>query len=86
MALRPRAPTTNWGRAFESAFEAGLALAVGAVVGIYLDRRFETMPLFLFVFMVLGFVTAMRRLLSIRLPGGPGEKEGPGSGKRGGDA
>ncbi len=73
MALRkPRAPATAWGRAFEVAFEAALAMVLGVVVGVYLDRRFDTEPIFLFVFLALGFAVCFRRLLSIKPPAPPG--------------
>ncbi len=73
MALRkPRTPTTAWGRAFEVAFEAALAMVLGVVVGVYLDRLFDTEPIFLFVFLALGFAVCFRRLLSIKPPAPPG--------------
>ncbi len=72
MALRkPRAPATAWGRAIEVAFEAALAMVLGVVVGVYLDRRFDTEPVFLFVFLALGFAVCFRRLLSIKPPDPP---------------
>ncbi len=73
MALRkPRTPTTPRGRAFEVAFEAALAMLLGVVVGVYLDGRFDTEPVFLFVFLALGFAVCFRRLLSIKPPAPPG--------------
>ncbi len=81
MALRkPRTPATPWGRAFEVAFEAAMAMVLGVVVGVYLDRRFDTEPLFLFVFAALGFATCFRRLLSIKPPDPPGGEPPAGNG------
>jgi F0F1-type ATP synthase assembly protein I len=65
---RPRAPVTAWGRAFEVSFEAGLAVILGVVIGHYLDGKLGTEPIFLFVFLALGFGTGVRRLLAIRWP------------------
>ena len=84
MALRKPRPTTAWGRGFELAFEAALAMVLGVVVGVYLDRRFDTEPIFLFVFMALGFATSFRRLLSLKPPEPPGS-DPPGQDRRGGN-
>jgi F0F1-type ATP synthase assembly protein I len=51
------------------AFEAGLAVILGVLLGNWVDGRFGTSPLFLFVFLALGFATGVRRLLSIEWPG-----------------
>jgi ATP synthase protein I len=59
---------TGSGRAFELAFEAGLSVLFGVVVGYYLDRWLDTEPIFLLVFMALGFAASVRILLSIRTP------------------
>jgi F0F1-type ATP synthase assembly protein I len=78
MAIRkPRSPVTAWGQAFEVAFEVGLAVILGVLIGNYLDGRFETSPLFLFVFLALGFATGVRRLLGIRWPGVRDDKNKP---------
>ena len=82
MALKPRTPATAWGRAFEVAFEAAIAMVLGVVVGVYIDRRFDTEPVFLFVFLALGFATSLRLLLSIKPPGPPGSD--PNGGDRSG--
>jgi F0F1-type ATP synthase assembly protein I len=77
---RPRSPATAWGRAFEVAFEAGLAVILGVLIGNWIDQKLETSPLFLFVFLALGFATGLRRLLSIQSPKGSNrENEAPGS-------
>jgi F0F1-type ATP synthase assembly protein I len=60
---------TAWGRAFEISFEAGLAVVLGVVIGHWLDGKFGTEPIFLFVFLALGFGTGVRRLFAIRWPG-----------------
>ena len=87
MAIRkPRSPVTAWGRAFEVAFEAGLAVILGVVIGNYLDGRFETSPLFLFVFLALGFATGIRRLLAIEWPGvHDGQKKSEDSDRKSGE-
>ncbi len=73
MAVRkPRSPNT--GRAFEGALEAALAVPLGVVVGYYLDRWLGTEPILLFVFLVLGFATSVRKLLSIQWPSSNGEE------------
>ena len=63
---KPGSPNT--GRAFESAFEAALAVPLGVVVGYYLDRWLGTEPILLFVFLLLGFATSVRKLLAIQWP------------------
>ncbi len=68
MALRPRSSTSPLGRAFEGALEASLAVVVGVVLGYYCDRWLDTEPVFLFVFLILGFVAGFRRLLQIQWP------------------
>ncbi len=79
MALRPRAPTTPWARAFEGALEASLAGVVGVVLGYYCDRWLGTEPVFLFAFLILGFVAGFRRLLQIK-PGQADQDDGRGRG------
>lgn len=81
MALRPKSPTTSWGRAFEGALESAFAVVVGVVLGYYCDRWLGTEPVFLFVFLILGFVAGFSRLLQIQAPGqedrGNGGDRGP---------
>jgi F0F1-type ATP synthase assembly protein I len=62
------------------AFEAALAIVLGVALGVYLDRRFDTEPLFLFLFAALGFAVCFRRLLSIKPPDPPGGEPPPGNG------
>jgi F0F1-type ATP synthase assembly protein I len=76
MGLRRPRPATAWGRAFEVAFEAGLAVVLGVALGVWLDERYDTSPLFLFVFMVIGFGASVKRLLSIQPPKA-GEEDDP---------
>lgn len=63
--IRAYRPSGRTGRAFEKAFEAALAIGVGAVLGYYLDRWLETGPVFLFLFMLAGLVACVRTLLRI---------------------
>jgi ATP synthase protein I len=54
---------------------------VGVVLGYYCDRWLGTEPVFLFVFLILGFVAGFRRLLRIQVPRqenqGNGRDRGP---------
>ncbi len=68
MALKPPTPVTATGRAFEGAFEAGLSVAVGVVLGYYADRWLGTEPLLLFFFLIVGSIAGFRRLLRIGVP------------------
>ncbi len=68
MALRPAAPPKVSGRAFEGAFEAGLSVAVGVVLGYYADRWLGTEPFLLFFFLIIGSIAGFRRLLRIGVP------------------
>ncbi len=75
-ALRPPKPPTVTGRAFEGAFEAGLSVAVGVVLGYYADRWLGTEPFLLFFFLIVGSIAGFRRLLRIGVPpdtGSPGD-------------
>jgi F0F1-type ATP synthase assembly protein I len=80
MGLRRPRPATAWGRAFEVAFEAGLAVVLGVAIGVWLDDRYDTSPLFLFVFTAIGFGASVKRLLSLQPPKGEEEKPGPSGG------
>ena len=71
MGLRPRSPATAWGRAFEGAFEAGISVAIGVVLGYYADRWLGTEPVFLFFFLIVGSIAGFRRLLRIEAPSPP---------------
>lgn len=63
MALRPRAPASNVGRAFELGIEIGGCVVIGMAIGYYLDRWLDTKPYLLLVFLVLGFAAALRALI-----------------------
>ena len=52
---------------------SNLLQPLGVAVGYYLDRWLGTEPILLFVFLVLGFATGIRRLLSIQWPSSNGE-------------
>jgi ATP synthase protein I len=39
-----------------------LSIALGAFIGYYLDRRFATQPIFLYIFLGLGIAAAFRNL------------------------
>jgi ATP synthase protein I len=65
LALR-RGPTTRYtaaGRGAEIAWEFAVGLALGAVLGIWIDGKAGTSPLFLVVFLALGMTVGVRRLL-----------------------
>ena len=68
MALRAPTPRSAQGRAFEGAFEAGLSVAVGVVLGYYADRWLGTGPYLLFFFLIVGSIAGFRRLLRIGVP------------------
>ena len=65
MALRrgPGLGSARAGRAAEVAWEAALSIVLGALVGIFVDNRTGTTPIFLMIFMALGLTVAVRRLL-----------------------
>jgi F0F1-type ATP synthase assembly protein I len=71
-------------QAWEGALEAGLSVVVGVVLGYYADRWLGTEPIFLFIFMVLGGVAGVRRLL--RIPVASASHEPAEGGARGGAA
>ncbi len=83
MALRPANPTTATGRAFEGAFEAGLSVAVGVVLGYYADRWLGTEPFLLFFFLIIGSIAGFRRLLRIGVPTDTGPSDADGDEDRG---
>jgi F0F1-type ATP synthase assembly protein I len=68
---------TAWGRAFEVAFEAGLAVILGVVIGHWIDGKLGTEPIFLFVFLALGFATGLKRLLAMKWPTAAGPTKPP---------
>ena len=51
------------GRGAEVAWEAALSMVLGAVLGMWIDGKTGTSPLFLVVFVSLGLAAAVRRLL-----------------------
>ena len=51
------------GRAAEVAWEAALSMVLGALLGIWIDKRLATSPVFLVIFLALGLTVAVRRLL-----------------------
>jgi len=51
------------GRGAEVAWEAALSMVLGALIGIWVDKRTGTSPVFLVVFLALGLTVAVRRLL-----------------------
>ena len=40
-----------------------ISIALGALIGYYLDKRFHTEPWLFFVFLVLGIIAAFKNLL-----------------------
>lgn len=59
-------PSENpWNRLLQFStigLEMGLSVVVGLLIGNYLDRRFDTDPWMLLLFLLLGFVAGFRRL------------------------
>jgi F0F1-type ATP synthase assembly protein I len=51
------------GRAAEVAWEAALSIVLGALLGIFVDSKTGTSPIFLMIFMALGLTVAVRQLL-----------------------
>ena len=45
--------------------EMGLSVAIGLAIGYYLDGYFKTKPWLTIIFLILGAVTAFRRLFSL---------------------
>jgi len=67
------------GRAYQGAFEAVFAIAIGAGLGYAMDRRFGTEPLGTFVGLGLGFGAFVLRLVRLgREFDGEGRGDGPG--------
>lgn len=83
MALRPRPPASQWGRAFEVSLQFALSILVGVVIGYYLDRWLGTESIFLFVFLALGFAAGIRNLLRLGPSNSGGGGGGPGPGRPG---
>lgn len=88
-----RAAASAAGDAYQGAFEAVMAVLVGAGFGYWVDRRWETTPYGVIVGVVIGFAAMVLRLLRMRdeLPpppagAGPGVDASPGSGSDRGPA
>jgi F0F1-type ATP synthase assembly protein I len=62
---RGQQPKAGWTRAWEAALEAGLSVAIAVGVGYWIDTKLETLPLFMFLGLVLGGIAALRRLLRV---------------------
>jgi ATP synthase protein I len=63
VALRPPPPRTQAGRAMELGLQIALSVVLGVGLGYYADRKFGTKPIFLFIFLVVGFATAIRIII-----------------------
>jgi len=61
----PHIPAVRMGRGVEAAWEAALAIVLGAVVGIYADRWLDTSPVLMVVFLTLGAIVGFRRLIRL---------------------
>ncbi len=79
----PRSGVQRMGRAYQGAFEAVIAVAVGGVAGGVADRYFDTAPVLLMLGVLAGFgafVLRMVRLMKeLAPPPGPGPPPGAGS-------
>jgi ATP synthase protein I len=47
----------------ELGLQVALSVVLGVGLGYYADRKFGTKPIFLFVFLVVGFATAIRIII-----------------------
>jgi F0F1-type ATP synthase assembly protein I len=61
-----RAAASAAGDAYQGAFEAVMAVLVGAGFGYWVDRRWETTPYGVIVGVVIGFAAMVLRLLRMR--------------------
>lgn len=52
---------------WENGFSTAVAIALGIVVGLWLDDRFHTRPLFFLIGVLLGFLVAGYNLYRLRL-------------------
>ncbi len=57
------APQGGLGRALDLGMQFSFAVVIGLVLGYYLDRWFETEPVFLLIFMGFGFAAGIRSLV-----------------------
>ena len=51
--------------AYQGAFEAVMAIPITILIGYWLDRRFDTSPIFLLVGTVIGFAAFVLRLVRL---------------------
>ena len=59
----PEQPASNWGRALDLGLQFAFSIVVGLGLGYYLDRWLDTEPVFLLIFLGLGFAAGIRALL-----------------------
>ena len=57
------APQRGWGRALDLGMQFSFAVVIGLARGYYIDRWFETEPVFLLIFMGFGFAAGIRSLV-----------------------
>lgn len=63
MPAPENAPQGGWGRALDLGMQFSFAVVIGLVLGYYLDRWFETEPVFLLIFMGFGFAAGILSLV-----------------------
>jgi ATP synthase protein I len=68
VALRPKPPASQWGRAFQVSLEFALAILIGLAIGHYLDGWLGTTPWLLMLFTALGFAAGLRTLMRLSAP------------------
>lgn len=56
-------PSTAWGVASRMGVELVAAIAVGAFIGFWVDKWFDTKPLFLIILLFLGFASGLRNVI-----------------------
>jgi ATP synthase protein I len=83
VALRAQRSGAGLGKAFELGIQIGACVVVGVALGYYVDRWLETEPVFLLVFMLLGFAAAIRTLLRFAQQAAPPEGSAPGDAPEG---
>lgn len=64
-APEPERPDTASNVAFRMGVDLVAGTGVGAFMGYWFDRWFDTAPLFLIVLLILGFVTGLRNVVRI---------------------
>lgn len=55
--------------------EMGAAVIIGLLIGVYIDRHFDTDPWFTLIFLGFGFAAAWRSVVRILKAGVPEEEE-----------